>query len=109
MSWYLYHGGSLPAHWGLALGMPSPQSRCRRRCGAIRGASHQGGGVLFLLEGARDLRQAQGGGFVPETLRSEYHEIRATLEAYAQRATIAGRDEAEGCGLALHKGRSASA
>lgn len=70
------------------------------------GLESQTNGVNFLLEGARDTRHQRSGGFFPETLRSEYHPIRATLEAYAKEATIAGRDEATACGYALTKGQS---
>ena len=66
-------------------------------------APNQKPGVLLALQGCRDVNRTSGGGFLPEFLRSEYREIRASLDAYARQATVAGRDTAEACGLALMK------
>ena len=66
-------------------------------------APNQKPGVLLALQGCRDVNRTSGGGFLPEFLRSEYREIRASLDAYARQAVVAGRDAAEACGLALMK------
>ena len=66
--------------------------------------AHQGEAVAFLLEGARDTEYTTGAGFFPSFLKSEFHEIRATMEAYAKDAVVAGKDEAEACGICLAKG-----
>ena len=66
-------------------------------------APNQKPGVLLALQGCRDVNRTSGGGFLPEFLRSEYREIRASLDAYARQAMVAGRDNAEACGLALMK------
>ena len=58
-------------------------------------------GVLLALQGCRDVNRKQGGGFLPEFLRSDFHEIRSSLDAYAKSATIAGAASAECCGIAL--------
>lgn len=101
MSMYVYHGGSLAHHWGL-----SPTTWCSVT--AItndpahwygRQSPNHAQRVYLLLQGARDLRHDHGGGFFPETLRSELHQIRATLEAHALRVKIAGLNEATACGL----------
>lgn len=57
--------------------------------------------VFFLLEGCRDTMRGVGRGFFVETLRSDFHPIRSTLEAYAASATIAGAEEADACGLGM--------
>jgi hypothetical protein len=57
--------------------------------------------TFFLLKDCRDATQGLGRGFFSETLRSEFHAIRATLEAFNRSATIAGADEAEACGLGM--------
>jgi hypothetical protein len=57
--------------------------------------------LLFLLEGCRDTVQGLGRGFFVETLRSEFHPIRSTLEAYAASAPIEGAGEANTCGLGM--------
>ncbi len=68
---------------------------------------HHGAGVCFVLEGARDLEHEAGGDMFPESMKSEYHPVRATLEAHFRQALIEGKDEAEACGLGLDKGRGA--
>ncbi len=69
---------------------------------------HQGKGVIFILDGARDMRHASVGTVLfPEFLKSEFHGIRATIEAYSKSATLADAAEANACGLILHSGNSA--
>ncbi len=107
VSWYLYVNGSAPSDWNLKPGV-------FHRVSAVvlqptlwdesRSFPHQGASVCFVLEGARDLTYRQGAGFFVESLRSEYHAIRATLEAYVKGAVITGKDEAEVCGIRLNKG-----
>jgi hypothetical protein len=54
----------------------------------------------LILAGARDSGwKSAGGGLFPEILRSELHGVRATIEAYSKRATIAGFDQSTACGL----------
>jgi hypothetical protein len=64
--------------------------------------THHGRHVFFLLDGCRDMSEGVGRGFFTETLRSELHAIRSTLEAYTARAAIAGREEADACGLGMN-------
>lgn len=66
-------------------------------------ASNHKEGVLLALRGCRDTARTAGGGFLPEFLRSEFREIRASLDAYARSVVVEGRDTAEACGLALMK------
>lgn len=68
-----------------------------------RPLEHHGKHAFFLIQGCRDLTadQKTGRGFFVESLRSEFHPIRATLEAYARGAAIAGAAEAEACGLGM--------
>ena len=66
-------------------------------------ASNHKEGVLLALRGCRDTGRTAGGGFLPEFLRSEFREIRSSLDAYARSAVVEGRDTAEVCGLALMK------
>ncbi len=107
VSWYLYVKGSLPQDFNLKPGV-------FHRVSAVvlqptlwdegRSFPHQGESVCFVLAGARDLSYRQGAGFFVESMRSEYHPIRATLEAYAKTAVVAGKDEAEVCGLRITRG-----
>lgn len=110
VSWYVYSGGSPASQWGLRAGwvnvngvalQPSAWSGTDKY-------AHLGMHVMFILEGAKDSRSS-GAGIFPEILRSEFHPIRATIEAYSQSATIAGRNEASACGVMLGKGGAWSA
>jgi hypothetical protein len=104
VSWYLYHRGSPAVNWGL-----TPREWRAVTAVALQpsmwhpkaATGHHGTGIFFLLAGARDMKHSTGGGFFPETLTSEYHSVRRTIEAYANGAAIAGRDEATACGIAL--------
>jgi hypothetical protein len=60
--------------------------------------------IFFLLDGCRDTTQGVARGFFTETLRSEFHPIRATLEAYSAAATVAGAEEANTCGIGMSNG-----
>lgn len=76
---------AMPYHWN---GASSPQHK---------------EGVLLALKGCRDQHRIAGGGFLPEFLRSEFREIRSSLDAYAKSSTVEGKEAAECCGLALMK------
>ena len=89
VSWYLYVGGSAPSRWNLPRDryveveaiLPQPN------LWSGDGFPHQGNGVLLVLKDARD----SGGGSValfPETLRSEFHQIRSTIEAYSRSTSL---------------------
>lgn len=111
VSWYVYSGGSTALRWNLHEGVPVPVtaiSLSPPQWDAQYPMPHQGAMVVFVLEGCRDLNYVRSGGFFPESLRAEYHPIRRTMEAYAQQATIAGKEEATACGIALQQavGRS---
>lgn len=66
-----------------------------------RPLTQHGRHIFFLLKDCRDTTAGLGRGFFTETLRSEFHAIRATLEAFNRSATIAGADAAEACGLGM--------
>ena len=107
VSWYLYVNGSTPQNWNLV-----PNEFHRVSAVVLqptlwdpnRQFPHQGASVCFVLDGSRDVGYRDSAGFFPEWLRSEYHPVRATLEAYAKSAVVAGKDEAEVCGIRLTKG-----
>lgn len=108
VTWYVYVNGSLPDHWNLRAGAHHSVTAITYSP-AMWGSttpskSHHGLAVLFVLRGAKDMQYVRGAGFFPEFLKSEYHEVRATMEAYATSAVVAGKDEAEACGILLSKG-----
>ena len=104
VSWYVYSGGSLASRWGLRA-----NQFCRVAAVTYQpsswggGFEHQGNSVIFILDGARDSGQA-GLGLFPEILRSEFHGIRATIEAFSIAGKIADADGASACGVRLQKG-----
>ncbi|MEP7011311.1 MAG: hypothetical protein ABJC13_13395 [Acidobacteriota bacterium] len=107
VSWYVYLNGSPPRDFNLA-----PDSYYRVTTltllppmwGLDVPRPHWGQGVIFLLEGARDLKTSGGIGFFPEQLRAEFHAFRKTFEAFAKSTTVADQNEATACGLDLRKG-----
>lgn len=102
-SWY-YLRGSTHASWGMPAGgfakvkgiIDSPD-----QWGDGTRSGHQ---IFFLLDGCRDVTGHPGGGFFPETLKSDLHEVRSTLEAYANQALIEGAEEASACGAGYSTG-----
>ncbi|HVH98497.1 MAG TPA: hypothetical protein VM869_07300 [Enhygromyxa sp.] len=109
VSWYMYVKGSPPEAWNLRADTHHPVvaiTLSPPMWGGSDKHSHQGKMVFFLLEGAKDLHYERGGGLFPSNLRSEYHEIRATVEAHTKDAVIEGKREAEACGLALRQNGS---
>lgn len=106
VSHYVYANGSLPSQWNLTAGRYHRVTAVSLRSWmwGSRPLEHQGAGVVFVLDGAKDINHTRSGGMFPEQMKSEYHPVRRTLEAYFNNATIDGMDEAEACGIALVKG-----
>lgn len=109
VSWYLWMNGSPSSQWGLVAGDYTKVNAVTfkpARWGDRPDAhSHQGDGVLFVLDGARDQRGATAGAAIfPETLKAELHGVRATIEAYSRNATLEGLEQASACGVLLAKG-----
>jgi hypothetical protein len=102
-SWYVYHQGSVASQWGLVA--------CREvEVSAIVNQpsmplTHHGESVFFALRGARDTKYVQGAGLFPGQIKSEFHGIRSTIEAYWRTAVIADRDAAEVCGVRFPSGQ----
>jgi len=107
VTWYLYVNGSAPTRWNLrpnqfhAVTAVTYQPSMWGDAGKF---PHHGQKVVFILKGAKDREYSEGAGFFPAFLKSEYHEIRSTLEAYARSAVVEGKDDAEACGICLQKG-----
>jgi hypothetical protein len=109
-STYVYAQGSQPSNWGLTTGY--------RKVTAIsfkppmwggENFDHQGKGVIFILDGAKDERyEGAGNALFPETLKKELHGIRATIELFSKKAVIQGFEEASACGISLQPGSNAN-
>ena len=88
VSWYTYHMPSSASEWGLKMDQwVTCEAVCLFPFMWTSGLTHHGLGALFVLKGCADTRQASAGLF-PEILKSEYHEIRSTLEAHSQRLRL---------------------
>lgn len=104
VSIYVYVDGSLPQAFDLTAGKPCAVTGIALHpSGWTSGEafSHVGNQVWLVLDGARDRRYVRGGGLFPESLRSDFHPVRKTIEAHMQQAVIAGADQATACGLML--------
>jgi hypothetical protein len=106
VSWYLWHGGSYAASWGLhALQHVEVEAVTLKPSMWGGGCAHQGEGVMFILSGARESRSA-GAALFPEILKSEFHGIRSVIESYSRGATIEGMGSPHAAGIMLGKGES---
>ncbi|PSB56436.1 hypothetical protein [Chamaesiphon polymorphus] len=107
VTWYFYANGSSPDAWNLR-----SNTYCAVTAIVLQPSlwndpekfAHKGEKVFLILQNAKDKQYQKGAGFFPESLKSEYHSIRSTMEAYAQNAVLAGKDEATACGIGLQKG-----
>ncbi len=103
-SWYVYVGMSKPEEWKLTPGLVDVTAICLQPSMwfSPEKTRHQGQSVILILNGAVDQRES-GNAIFPETLKSDFHAIRSTIEAYARSAKIEGKEEASACGLRLGK------
>jgi hypothetical protein len=107
-SCYVYHAGSAPEAWGLRQGDWAEVSAVALLPhlwgGEDRHANH-GKATIFTLAGARDSRADGTHGsppglcLFPEILRTDLHEIRATIEAYSRSRHPAGFEDSSACGI----------
>jgi hypothetical protein len=107
VTWYFYATDTAPSRWNLKAGVYHPVTAIVLQPSMWNNAqnfAHQGEKVFFILKDAKDTNYHQGCGFFPEFLKSEYHGVRATLEAYTKNAVLTGQDQAPACGIGLQKG-----
>lgn len=103
VSWYVYHNGSSPSTWNLSAGEYYKVTGITLKPSMWFGnLKHQGESVIFILNGAIDNRRDRtGNALFPETLKSELHSIRKTIEAYSKSAVLQGIGEASACGICM--------
>lgn len=108
VNWYVYGNGSPASQWGLSYGSAAGVSAILplpSRWGDGN-AAHQGDGLLFVLDGCRDSRTGGGLALFPEVLRSEFHGIRASIEAFSRAGELEGREASTANGLDFRKGKT---
>lgn len=104
VSWYVWSGGSTASQYGLPGGQYVNVEAVTLKPSMWNGGfEHQGVGVMFLLAGAKETRNA-GAAIFPEILKSEFHAIRSVLEAYSRGAKIDDIGETHAVGVILGKG-----
>lgn len=101
---YVYNGGSSSPSWNL-------ESRKFHKVNAITlrpsmwfdgEFSHQPQGAILILDGCHDTRgSGMGSALFPSTIRSEFHGVRAVVEAYSNANDLEGREQATACGLLI--------
>lgn len=107
VTWYTYVEPKPSADWGLAVGWVPLTGICLfpHQWGPDEDRfSHQTKGALMVIEGCRP-PAGGGSGLFPSFLRSEYHPVRRTMEAFQKAATVAGHDAAAACGLTVRPGQ----
>jgi len=112
VSWYLYQTplrtlrkGSSADRWGLKPYSWVPVTAISLQpnmWAAEPRFLNQGQGIIFSLQGAID-KGVEGLALFPETLKSEFHGVRAVIEAYSGRAKPEGINEAEANGIILQR------
>lgn len=103
VSWYLWKGGATAASFGLVGNQWVDVDAIALKPSMWNGGhEHQGVGVLFVLAGAHETRRC-GLALFPEILKSEFHGIRAVIDAYSKsdRAQIDGMDQPHAAGLMI--------
>lgn len=100
-SFYTYEKGSPAPQWGLVGQTWAPVTAVTLRPEQWHGRNdaHLPKGVIFVIQGAVDTNTEVGNAMFPETLKSEFHGIRSTIEAFSKKARLGGRDTASACGL----------
>ena len=99
VSWYLYSGGS-PAHQFNVVGGQAVEVTAitQKPSEWNGGMQHQGTGIIFLMNGAKDQRTPSLCLF-PEILKSEFHGVRSVIEAHNKSGRISGVNESSASGL----------
>lgn len=101
VSWYLWHGGSRAEQFGLLSNQFHEVEAVTLQPSMWSGGyEHQGAGVMFVIAGAHETHPVSAGLF-PEILKSEFHGIRAVLEAYSESTLLEGGEDPHAAGVML--------
>lgn len=99
-NWYVYRGGSYAIQWNLKQGFSEVTAVALQPNMWQPGFEHQGKSVFFILKDCKD-KQNNSSALFPEVMKSELHEIRATIEAYSRQHKLSGYEDASACGIRL--------
>lgn len=104
VGYYVYRSGSQAANWGLQPGswVNVPAISKMPHEWTMELTQHAKGVILFI-DGAKDSRNSSLALF-PEILKSEYREIRSTLEAFSSAGKLEGEEAQSAAGIGIHNG-----
>lgn len=103
-AWYTYVHGSSPRQWGLCAGTyVNVLGITIRPCHWRASSSNFAESALFLLDGAADSRNTSAAIF-PETLKSDLHPYRSTIESYSLRNPLRPAPDEPACGWGIGNG-----
>jgi hypothetical protein len=104
ISWYFWNGGRTAEQYSLAPNtFHGVNAITRKPSEWFAENEHQGSGLVFIINGARDTRECDAALF-PEILKGELHKVRSVIEAYSKAAKMEGLEDASAAGIALEKG-----
>lgn len=105
VSWYVWHRGSYASEFGLQSGCYHEVSAVTFKPSMWNGfiSPNQGESIVFLIKGAKETKQS-GLAIFPEILKSDFHSIRSTIEAFSNHGEIEDIENATACGIMLRKG-----
>lgn len=101
VSWYVYNGGSNPHQWGLTQGRWEDVAGISLKPCMWNGEDHYphfGKSAILILPNAQD-RRKHGLSIFPETLKSDLHSIRSTIEAFSNAGELTETDQATANGI----------
>jgi len=100
---YIHTQGSRAATWNLTQGYTKVTGICERPVNFFEEKEQPT--RILLLEGAKDtsLRDQLGMALFPNNLKSEYHEVRSTMEEISNTGKMLGYEEASACGIMFRR------
>lgn len=108
-SWYIYHNGSEARQWGIKIGSLVDVTAISNLPNEWQaGFDHHHKGIIFILSGAVDSKDS-GLALFPETLKTELHEIRSTIEAFSKAGQLEGKESASASGVMIGNGSNFNA
>ena len=106
-AWYFKHGTHLPSAWNLTEGWRKVTGICLSPTMWYGEFGNHQKAVHFIVDGCKDTTyRGSGNAIFPETLKAEFHGVRATIEAYSRSAELNGYDSASACGIRCGAGQT---
>ena len=108
VSWYVYGHGSDAGVWGLVPARYVNVTALTLQPNTWRSSvhTHHGNGAFFVLDGAHDRLHPTGLCLFPEILRSEFHAVRKSMEAYSASKKLLGAADGNACGICFKEGQA---